>query len=75
MQINGYDINGAISKHAFGQQMAQSNSEKLTLRENIEQRIRFHEAEILNLRRALDNITSKPLSEVTIGDLNLAMRS
>ena len=64
---------GAIAKQGFLGQI-QGNPEKLTLRQNIQNRIDFHKKEILALEQALENITSKPLSEVTIGDLNLAMR-
>jgi phage tail tape-measure protein len=52
----------------------QSNPEKLSLRENVQARIEFHKREIATLETALKNITEKPLSEITIGDLNIAMR-
>jgi hypothetical protein len=58
---------------ALGKAMLQPNPEKLTLRENIENRISFHKREIAALETALKNITEKPLSEITIGDLNIAM--
>lgn len=70
----GYLGADAIAKQSAALQHLQQNPERLTLRENIENRISFHKREIAALETALKNITEKPLSEVTIGDLNLAMR-
>ena len=64
---------GVIAKQGYLGQI-QGNPEKLTIQQNIQNRIDFHKKEILALEQALENITSKPLSEVTIGELNLAMR-
>lgn len=66
--------NQIAEKQAYAAALLQSNPEKLTLRENIENRISFHKREIAALETALKNITEKPLSEITIGDLNIAMR-
>lgn len=80
--MEGYgEISGAQQAKSIGWEnrihakaLLQQNPEKLTLRENIENRISFHKREIAALETALKNITEKPLSEITIGDLNVAMR-